>query len=103
MPQSAYYTFREPTKDLTYSAQLHEWADLHRVKLNWIDSGVQMNGIAEWSTYPCIKGHEYPDFVALGKSLRDARQLASQLIINSPGKLEFARTRPAQPTIHQAR
>jgi hypothetical protein len=34
-----------------------------------------------------VKGHEYPDFVAAGKSLRDARQRAAALIITSPGKL----------------
>ncbi|CEL58935.1 hypothetical protein RSOLAG1IB_08956 [Rhizoctonia solani AG-1 IB] len=103
MPRSADYTFREPTKELTYSAQMQEWADFYHVELTWVDANVQTNGITEWHTYPCINGHEYPDFVAAGKSLRDARQRAAALIITSPGKLEFARTQPVPPAIYQVR
>ncbi|GAB1526548.1 hypothetical protein RhiTH_009715 [Rhizoctonia solani] len=103
MPRRAEYEFKQPTKELTYCAQLQEWADFYKVKLNWVDADVQTNGTTEWRSYPCIKEYGYPEFTAPGKSLRDARQLASQQIIDSPGKLEFAKNRPAPPTIYHTR
>ncbi|QRW23542.1 hypothetical protein RhiXN_08578 [Rhizoctonia solani] len=96
MPRRAEYEFKQPTKELTYCAQLQEWADFYKVKLNWVDADVQ-------TMEPQIKEYGYPEFTAPGKSLRDARQLASQQIIDSPGKLEFAKNRPAPPTIYHTR
>ncbi|KAG8763966.1 hypothetical protein FRC11_007647 [Ceratobasidium sp. 423] len=97
------YTFKPPTRDLTYSAQLQEWADYYSVNLRWGDRSVQTRGVTEWSTYPVIQGNHLNGFVGKGTALRTARQAAAELIIQSKGALDMAKTLPRPITISRIR
>ncbi|KAJ1302275.1 hypothetical protein OPQ81_001093 [Rhizoctonia solani] len=88
------YVFKPTTQDLTYSAQLQEWADYYAVELKWAESSLQTNGVTEWYAYPLIQGYHYDKFQGKATNLRTARQISAQMIIESPGTLDTARTRP---------
>ncbi|CAE6432113.1 unnamed protein product [Rhizoctonia solani] len=103
MSKQAEYIFRTPTSDLTYLAQLQEWADFYSVKLTWADIDVQTDGKTLWSSHPIIQGHSYASFVGQGTSLRAARQVAAGLIVKSPGTLNIAKTLSLPPVISKTR
>ncbi|CAE6442695.1 unnamed protein product [Rhizoctonia solani] len=103
MARHTAYIFKTPTRDLTHAAQLQEWADYYKVELRWEDRSVQTRGVAEWSTYPVIQEYHFNQFVGKGTTLRAARQVAAEFIIQSNGTLDTAMTLPRPTTISQAR
>ncbi|EUC55317.1 hypothetical protein RSOL_108330, partial [Rhizoctonia solani AG-3 Rhs1AP] len=103
MPRRTEYIFQTPTSDLTYLAQLQEWADFYSVQLTWVDTSVQTDGKTVWQSYPVIQGYAYAPFTGKGPGLRTARQVAAELIVKSPGTLNVAKTLSLPPTISQTR
>ncbi|CAE6418689.1 unnamed protein product [Rhizoctonia solani] len=103
MPKHTEYIFKTPVGDLTYSAQLQEWANHYAVNLGWVENCVQINGTTEWRVYPTIQGHHFEQFQGKAGGTRAARQNSAQMIIKSPGTLDNAKTLKPSPPISRAR
>ncbi|KAG8758879.1 hypothetical protein FRC12_009903, partial [Ceratobasidium sp. 428] len=78
------YKFQAPTQDKTWLAQLHEWADFNKVRLEWQDATVRTGGIATLTSYPIIQGRHYSQFSGEGSKQKISRGNAAEMIIRSP-------------------
>ncbi|QRW02318.1 hypothetical protein RhiLY_01316 [Ceratobasidium sp. AG-Ba] len=97
MPTSAHpYIFVEPTQDhLSYSAQLQEWADSYKgkVQLTWDSKVVRLpNGNAINQVAPVVNGVRFEHFIATDPKKQAAKNKAAGQLIHSGALLVIARS-----------
>ncbi|QRV97445.1 hypothetical protein RhiJN_25464 [Ceratobasidium sp. AG-Ba] len=81
------YQFKPATKDLTWRAQFHEWADFHRVNIRWVDKTVQTQGITTVTSYPILRERHCEQFAGQGENHKLSRDAAADQMIHAHGFL----------------